>query len=132
MMRILTHKTLTLGVGLGIALWAASAQAVPTAVTFRTDVNAAIGDATTTTEMFDNDIPAEVGRDDLGIRSLDDAATAESDVDGVDRDGDEGLPTLTEVVPFPVIGILLAALGLLAVRRRSGARLRTRAGTPPS
>ncbi len=143
MLRILTRTAVTSSVGLGIALWAVSAEAVPTAAASRADVNAAIGDATTTAEMFDHDLPdarliildlgatTKVGDDDRGSLFADKAMASQSDVDGVDEDDTAAPTTLTDVFPLPVIGILLAGLGLLAARRRSRARRRVRASTPP-
>lgn len=142
MLRTLSHKAFALGVGFGAALWSVSAQAVPKAVASLVNVDAV-------TDTFDAKTPnmrliifnlgatSEVGRDELGIRSLDDAVASDSDADSDDGDdeGDDdgGLATLADIVPFPVIGILLAGLGLLAARRRARARMRGHSGmAPPS
>lgn len=115
MARGLTHKILSLAFGVGVLLWAASAQAIPTSVDSLPAFNAAIGGAPTTTDPFNNDIAGALTITfDSGVEStlaggnpfptFDNRVISGRYQGNVDGDGSVGALTLTWVFPFPVIG----------------------------
>ena len=106
----------SLAIAATAALWASSAEAIPTPVDSLAAFNAAIGGATTTTDPFDNAIAGAVSitfdtgvmstlaGGNLGFVEFDNRVIGGEYMGTLDGDGAGAPLTLTWIFPFPVIG----------------------------